>query len=101
MMSVNNKIICSPYEGGKAIKSEVKNAFAVVKRKQLVGLKVLEDAGIVIGNEVETIPKGAIIYISEEYLAIHVTYSNVMENEKIGVPFVIAEYSHVVMVDEV
>ena len=97
-MSLNNKIICEPYTGGKGIKAEVKSGFASVKRGQLVGLKVLVDATVIVGTEALNIEKGSTIYITEEHLKINEKYNHPMENEAVGVPFVVAEFSHVVMV---
>ena len=96
--SLNGKIICEPYSGGKGIKSEVKSGFAVVKRKELVGLKVLVHAHIVQGDKIKEIPVGSTVYITEENLTINQTYSSPMENEAVGAPFIVAEYNHVVMV---
>jgi len=99
MMSLNNKIICEPYTGGKGVKAEVKSGFASVKRSQLVGLKVLVDANVLVGTEVLNILKGSTIYITEEHLKIHEKYNHPMENAAVGQPFVVAEFAHVVMVE--
>ena len=99
MMSLNNKIICEPYTGGKGVKAVVSSGFASVKRSQLVGLKVLVDATVLVGTEALNILKGSTIYITEEHLTVHDKYHHPMENAAIGAPFVVAEFAHVVMVE--
>lgn len=100
MISFNNKLILEPYTGGKGVKAEVKSGFASVKRSQLVGLKVLVSARIFQGNNEIQIVKGSTVFITEEYLTIHQNYHSPMENVAVGVPFVVGEFSHVVMVKE-
>lgn len=93
-----NKLICSPYTGGKGVNSIVTKGFASVKRKELVGLKVLVDAKILLGTNIVEIKKGQTVYISEENLTINNNYTHAMESEAIEGSFVIAEPNHVVLI---
>jgi hypothetical protein len=99
MMSLNNKVICEPYTGGKGLKSEVKSGFASIKQKNsLVGLKVLVEATITVGSKIINIPAGSIAFFNEETLYLHQQYHNPIENEVLGQPFIIAESAHIIMV---
>lgn len=100
-VSMNGKLILEPYVGGKNIKSEVRAGFSTIKRSQLVGLKVLSDALVIQGSGEILILKDSIVFISEEVLTLNDKYHNPMENAAIGVPFVLGDFAHVVIVQEV
>jgi hypothetical protein len=69
MKSVNGKIICAPYTGTKALKSETKSGFSTVKqRTEVVGLKVLLDSKLPDGTEIKA---GQTAYFTEESLVVH------------------------------
>ena len=98
MISLNNKIICEPYTGGRGIKSKITSGVSIIQQKTgIIGLKVLQDAKI---NDTLTITKGSTIYIKEEILYTYADlYSKVLDCKDIKEPFVLAEFSHLVFVD--
>lgn len=97
MMTVNNKIFCEPYTGGKGLKSEVKSGFATVQQKNnLVGLKVLANAVVKHGDRLMEIPKGSVLYFNEETLYVQQQYHAPLKNDVLGEPCVIADFSHVI-----
>lgn len=99
MRSVNNKLICEPFTGGKGLKTEVKNAFASVQQKNnLVGLKLLADAFIVTPSNNYTINAGSIVYFHEEVVHNHNNFHVPMPaNAHIKVPFIVADFSQVIL----
>lgn len=97
MLSVNNKIFCEPYTGGKSLKSEVKSGFATVQQKNnLVGLKVIADATITVGARTLEIPKGSVVFFNEETLYVHQQYHAPIKNNVFEEPCVIADFNHVI-----
>jgi hypothetical protein len=97
MMTVNNKIFCEPYTGGKGLKSEVKSGFATVQQKNnLVGLKVLATATVRNGDKLLEIPQGAVVFFNEETLYLHQQYHTPIKNDILKEPCVIADFAHVI-----
>lgn len=69
MISVNNKLMLTPYAGARKIESVVTSGFATIKQKNtLVGLKLLADGRISIGKDMLEVKKGQTVYFSEEIL---------------------------------
>lgn len=100
VISVNNKIFCEPYLGGKGLKSEVKSGFATVQQKNnLVPLKVVANAQVRHGDQILSIPKGSVLYFSEEMLYLHQQYHNPVKSSALGIDFVIANFEHVLGVE--
>lgn len=96
-MTVNNKIFCEPYSGGKDLKSEVKSGFATVQQKNnLVGLRVLADAVVKNGDKLLEIPKGSVVLFNEETLFLQKQYHTPIKNDFLKEPCIIADFSHVV-----
>ncbi len=88
MKSVNGKLICAPYAGSKALKSETKSGFSTIKqRTAVVGLKVLLDSKLPDGTEVKA---GQTAYFTEEALTVYQWPFQHMSCDDISGPFVIA-----------
>jgi hypothetical protein len=97
MISVNNKIFCEAYSGGKSLKSEVKSGFATIQQKNnLVGLRVLADATVAFGTKTLDIPKGSVVFFNEETLYIHQQYHAPIKNNVFDEPCVVADFNHVI-----
>jgi hypothetical protein len=95
--SLNNKLLCEPYQGGKNIRAEVKSGFASVAQKNsLVPLKLLADAEFSRDGKAHQLPKGATLYFMEEVLTINNQYHNPVKSDLLKEPFVVAEAAHVV-----
>jgi hypothetical protein len=97
MITVNNKILCEAYGGGKGLKAEVKSGFATVQQKNnLVSLVTLAAAVVKNGDKTLEIPAGSKLYFSEEILYLHQQYHTVLKNELFQQPTVLADFGHVV-----
>lgn len=97
MITVNNKILCEAYGGGKGLKAEVKSGFATVQQKNsLVGLKTLALALVRNGDEILEIPAGSTLYFSEEIIYLHQQYHTALKNDLFEKPAVLADFSHVI-----
>ena len=99
MKTFNNKIFVEPYKGEKKIKAEVSGGFARIKQKSsLVGLKVLADALVSVGEKTVEIKKGQTAYFEEETVYASKWATMQMECDKIEEKFAIADFSLVRMV---
>jgi hypothetical protein len=97
MKTVNNKILCEAYGGGKGIRAEVKSGFATVQQKNnLVSLKTLATALVRSGDEILEIPAGSTLYFSEEVIYLHQQYHTTIKNDLFEQPAILADFSHVI-----
>lgn len=100
MMTVNNKILCEAYAGGKTLKAEVSSGFATVQQKNnMVALKTLADATVRNGNELLKIPKGSTLFFSEETLYINQRYHTPIKNTVSEKAAVLADFNDVIGVE--
>ena len=94
-----NKLILEPYTGKGKIEAEVKSGFASVKQKtNLVGLKVLSDAKIFIGNNAIDIKYGQVVYFKEEILHNNDWAKQTYKSDFIENAFIIAESNSVILI---
>lgn len=101
MKTINNKLICEPYKGGKGLKTEVKNAFATVQQKNnLIGLKVLVDCFVSVNSTTYTIKEGSTVYFNEETVHNINSFHNPINNAVLSTPFIVADLNQVVLVCE-
>jgi len=101
MTTLNGKLFCEPYTGGKALQSEVKSGFATVKQKaNIVGLKLKADAIISLGPKTIVLKKGKIVFFNEETLFNYKNYHTPITHSSIEGEFVIADFAHIVSIDE-
>jgi len=98
LITLNNKILCEPYLGGKGLKSEVKSGFATVQQKNnLVGLKVLANAHVkVSADKTLEIGAGSIVYFNEETLYTYPQYHSPIKNDVLDQPCILANFDHVI-----
>lgn len=97
--SVNNKLILEPYTGSREIKQQVVSGFSHTKQKtSIVGLKLLEDAKVVIGKETLELSKGSVVYFQEELLSTNPSYSAVREMDNVKEKFVIGNFHEAVYI---
>lgn len=70
MKTYNNRLMLEPYVGSNKIEAVgVKTGFATVKQKSsLIGLKVMADGLISIGNHTQEIKAGQVVFYEEEVL---------------------------------
>jgi len=102
MNTINNKIICEPFLGGKGLKAEVKNGFAMVKQKNnLVGLRVLMDCLVSTNSTTYTIKKNSKVFFSEEVVHNGLNFHNPIDNKEV-LPelFIIADLNQVILICE-
>lgn len=70
MISANNKLIVEPYKGSGKIEARPGNTgYATIKQKStIIGLKLLADGKIPVGNTMMDVKKGQKVYFLEEIL---------------------------------
>jgi hypothetical protein len=95
--SMNNRFICEPYKGDRALKAVSSNGFAIVQQKvNIVGLKVLVDAVIFCGAmQGISWPKGSVVHIKEELLFTQQWAQKVYESSAVEGKFIIVDASQV------
>lgn len=99
MSSSNGNLILEPYKGSKKLEAEVKKGFATVKaRSTLIGLKLIEDAEVILGGTTHTIEKGSVLYFREESLATGETYTKKYTVEGEDGEFVIGNYNDIIKI---
>jgi hypothetical protein len=97
--TINNKIICKPYSGGKELKSQVKSGFATIQQKQrLVGLEVLLDAIVTFNNNSVRIPAGSMVYFNEEQLFVNQGVNKTISCDYLAEEFSVMDASQVIFV---
>jgi hypothetical protein len=97
MVSVNNKLICTPYEGGKSLKAEVKSGFATVQQKNnVVGLELLADAKVSLGGNLIDLKKGTMVYFSEEVVYNNKNFHTPIKNDILQEQFIIADFNQAI-----
>lgn len=95
IVSVNDKVICKPYEGKRKIDSQVVKGLATVKQKNsIVGLQVIADAKI--GDFF--IHENSVVYVSEEFLFNAQTVLKPMECEAIDGNFILMDFRNILFV---
>lgn len=98
IMSLNQKVLCSPYKGDRKPQAQVRNGLATVKqRTAIVALKVLADARI---NDQLTIKKGSLVHLHENLLATRQSVTTALESEVIGEPFVAVDFGDILFVSQ-
>lgn len=99
MKSINNMLICEPYQGTKGVKAKINNGVSIIQQKiGVLGLKVLMDA--VISKDI-TVKAGSTVYIKEEVLYTYTDqYQKALDCKAVGQPFVLANYGHVLFIEE-
>jgi hypothetical protein len=69
MRTCNNQIFVEPYKPTHKIRQGGTKGFATIEQKEtLVGLKVITDAYVSVGNNTIEIKAGMTVYVSEELL---------------------------------
>ncbi len=98
--TVNNRFIVEAYKTDKALRSNVKNAFATIDQKgRLQGLKVLIDTQIVLGQFIDRISAGSTIYVKEEILHNALWAKSALEAAGVDGQFIIVDLAHVDMIE--
>ena len=99
MISVNNKLMLTPYTGVNKIEASVKSGFATIKQKStLVGLTLLADGMVSNGKEMKLVAKGQIVYFTEEILHASDWSKKTFNIDGSAELFILAEASYVVAV---
>lgn len=99
MKSYNNKLILEPYQHSGKIKANITTGFASAQQKdKLIGLTVMCDSLITIGNETVLITKGQKAYISEEMLHINNWSTKTYECDSIDGKFIITDFTNIIFV---
>lgn len=97
--SVNNRLILEPYKGTKKLEMEVKSGFGTIKAKSaLIGLALLEDAQVLMGNNTINIAYQTVLYFREETLTTNPSYKTIYELENKSV--VLGSFLDVVYIGE-
>lgn len=100
--SINNRLFLEPYSGTKKIEVEVKKGFASAKAKHtLIGLKLLKQANVQVGQLIHNIPANTVVYFNETILATNPAYKErfVFDGSEEG--FVMGFYHDAVFLEEV
>lgn len=96
LFSVNNRFVLEPYRSDKGLRANISNGFAMVDQKiKVVGLKLLSEARITVGNTVHIIPKGMIAYLREEVLHTAPWAKKTLESDAVEGQFIIVDLSNV------
>jgi len=97
--TINGHLMLEPYTGVRKLEAEVKKGFATVKAKStLVGLKVLENAEILVAGQKYVINKNSVVYFSEETLATKEVYKTKYNLEGSKDEFVIGNYNDIILI---
>lgn len=99
--SIHNRVFLEPYKGSKKIESTVKSGFATVKqRSNLIGLKVLVDAEVIVAGSLQKLSAGSVLYFEETTLATEAWARHTYKAEGLhGEEFIMAEYGKAIAVD--
>ena len=101
MKSYNNKLIVKPYQHSGKIKANITTGFASVQQKGvLVGLAVMCDAIITVGNENILIKKDQIAFIPEEVLCTSPWSTKTYECDQLKEKFIIIDWTNVIFISE-
>lgn len=99
MISVNNKLMLTPYTGVNKIEASVKSGFATIKQKSsLIGLTLVADGMVSTGKEMKLVAKGQVVYFSEEVLHASDWAKKTFKIDGSEDSFILAEASYVVAV---
>jgi hypothetical protein len=99
-VSINNRLLVEPYSGDRALKAKNAGGFAIVQQKvSIVGLKLVANASILVGNNIEEIKKGTVVYIKEELLFTQPWAQKIYESDGVEGKFIIVDLTHIEFAD--
>ncbi len=101
MRTFNNKLMLKPYVYTGEIRANVSSGFATVEQKsKMIGLEVLVEAFVTIGQQNIFIPQGSIAYISEETLHTNGWSKKTYTCDSIDNKFILVDFCYINMIEQ-
>ena len=98
MNSINNKVLCKPFEGNKKAEANVRSGFATIKqRNNVVSLEVLADLKNEKGETL--VNKGNFVNLNESLVITKYT-SLSLESKHVQGSFIVVDLNDVIYISE-